>query len=110
MFLHRRKLMELITDPNSRELSMSRFMLPWVCLLDAAWTYAVVKGWPPKEAFGPVSSMLGVVTGAICGIYAGSSIVGAYSRYTNLSQMEIGPSSSSGEPPPRAKPAPPESR
>jgi hypothetical protein len=31
-------------------------------------------GWPPKEALNPVSSMLGVITGGICGVYGLSTV------------------------------------
>ncbi|OGP69704.1 MAG: hypothetical protein A2Y80_02250 [Deltaproteobacteria bacterium RBG_13_58_19] len=87
-WMHCRKVVELITDPSSKELSMSRFLLPWLCLLDAAWALAAVKGWPPKDSYGPVSSMLGIVTGAVCGIYGLNSVGGAVSRYFNWSQVE----------------------
>jgi len=75
------KIVELITDPNSQQLSMSRLCLPVVVAIDLGWVVAAVMGWPPKEALNPVSSMLGVITGGICGVYglstvkAGSGIV-----------------------------------
>jgi len=78
---HRRKIIELFIDPSSGRLSMSRTLLPWFMLLDAAWVYAAVRGWPPKEALGPVSSMLGVCTGAICGVYGLSTVKSAFTSF-----------------------------
>ncbi len=103
-FWHGRKLVELITDPSSKELSMSRFLLPWMLLLDAAWAYAAVKGWPPKEALGPVSSMLGLCTGAVCGIYGLNSVGGAIGA--GFAAWQWRDESQSIRP--RAKPAPPQ--
>jgi len=54
---------------------------PVVVAIDLGWVVSAVMGWPPKEALNPVSSMLGVITGGICGVYglstvkAGSGIV-----------------------------------
>ena len=79
-WLHRRRFIELVIDPSSGQLSMSRLLLPWVLLLDAAWAYAAVKGWTPKDALAPVSSMLGVCTGAICGVYGLSTFKSGLSQ------------------------------
>jgi hypothetical protein len=68
------KIVELITDPSSQQLSMSRLCLPVVVALDIGWVVAAVMGWPPKEALNPVSSMLGVITGGICGVYGLSTV------------------------------------
>lgn len=70
------KLRELITDPSAGQLSMSRLMPPVVVALDGAWVAAVVLGMPPATAVSPVSSMLGVVTGAVCGVYGLSTVKG----------------------------------
>jgi len=104
-FFHRHKFIEFVTDPSSGRFSMSRFLLPWVLLLDAAWVLAVCKGIPPALSYVPVSSMLAIITGAICGIYAlnsfGGSIGGVIARWKGGGEaMGLPP----GYTPPPAKP------
>jgi len=68
------KIVELITDPSSQQLSMSRLCLPVVVAIDLGWVVSAVMGWSPKEALNPVSAMLGVITGGICGVYGLSTV------------------------------------
>ena len=70
---------ELFIDPSSGQPSMSRTLLPWVLLLDAAWVLAVCYHIPKEVTVAPVSSMLGLVTGAVCGIYGLSTFGGSLS-------------------------------
>ena len=73
------RFIELITDPSSGQLSMSRTMLPCVLALDALWVLAVCHHIPGNAVVSPVSSMLGIVTGAVCGIYGLSTFGGSIS-------------------------------
>ena len=67
-------LLELITDPSSQQLSMSRLCLPLTLGLDAFWVAAVIMGWPPIYAVSPVSGMLSAITGIVAGIYGLSTV------------------------------------
>ena len=53
------KIVELITDPSSQQLSMSRLCLPVVVAIDLGWVVSAVMGWPPKEALNPGISHAG---------------------------------------------------
>jgi len=75
-WLHDHKPVEAIIDPACQQLSMSRICLPLTLGMDLFWVAAVVMNWPPKEALAPVSSMLGVITGAVCTIYSLSTVKG----------------------------------
>ena len=56
-WLHNRKLVESITDPSSRELSMSRIgmgiMVGMMVLIDLVSLYLMLAGRFQKEWFGP---------------------------------------------------------
>lgn len=60
-------------DPASGGWSASRVGSLVMIAIDLLWVIAAIKGWPPKEAYTPVSAMLGAVTGAAFGAYAANS-------------------------------------
>lgn len=77
-----RRLVELISDPSSGELSMSRLGLGVLLLLDATWVGFCIAGIPPSGLAVPVSSMLATITGAVCTVYGVNSFGGAWRRPT----------------------------
>ena len=80
MTIKRHRLKEFIIDPSSREFSMSRICLPVILLIDFIWMLVCIKGVPPTGAMSPVSSMLGIATGAVCGVYGVNSGGGSFGR------------------------------
>jgi hypothetical protein len=66
-------LLYFLIDPAGGGLSASRLASLVMILLDAVWMIACILGYPPKEAYTPVSAMLGGVTGAAFGAYAANS-------------------------------------
>lgn len=60
-------------DPSSGGTSASRMALLWLILVDTGWTIVSCLGIPPKEAFVPVSGLLGTCTSVVCGVYAVNS-------------------------------------
>jgi len=84
-WLHKHKPVEAITDPASGELSASRFLLcvivliywPANCLMDFAlrlFHAGKMENW----------AVLGVITGAVAGVYWFNSTAGAWQRYSSL--------------------------
>ncbi len=73
----RQKFIWLIVDPSSGQLSMSRLGLGFMLLVNAAWVGGCIRALflphPDLSIVAPVSSMLGVITGAICTVYVGNS-------------------------------------
>jgi hypothetical protein len=76
----RHKLSEFVIDPGSREFSMSRLCLGVLVLMDVAWAIACILGLPPHPLVSPVCSLLGTVTGAVCGVYGVNSFGGAWRK------------------------------
>ena len=62
-------LVESIIDPSSKELSMSRIASGCFVVLDIAWVIGVFLQLPHPNAYTPVSSMLGICTGAAFAAY-----------------------------------------
>lgn len=77
------RLTEFLTDPSSNQGSMSRVCLLIIVCMDVVWTVTCIMGIPPANIVAPVSSMLGIVTGAIAGIYGANSFGGAWHRVLN---------------------------
>jgi hypothetical protein len=63
----------LLIDPAGGGLSASRLASLVMIFLDAVWMIFCILGYPPKEAYTPVSAMLGGVTGAAFTAYAANS-------------------------------------
>ena len=72
------RLIELITDPTSNQLSMSRLGLAFILVMDIAWATCAIAGVTPSNLVSPVSTMLAAVTGAVAGIYGVNSFGGAW--------------------------------
>lgn len=60
-------------DPSAGGYSASRMASIFMVVVDALWTTACTFGLPPTAAYAPVSSMLGIVTGAAFGAYGANS-------------------------------------
>ena len=106
-WLHKRKPVEAITDPNSGELSMSRILSWFLVCLDVLWVAACCVKLPAKEAYTPVSAFLAAFTGAAFTAYGVNSYAGARGHFSvGLEYGEREQYKPSGPPPPRAKPAP----
>ena len=67
-----------LIDPASGGYSASRIASIVMILVDTAWAIAAVHGWPPKDSYGPVSSMLSAVTVAAFGAYGANSFARAW--------------------------------
>ena len=96
------RLSEFITDPSSNALSMSRLCLGIIVCMDIIWVFSCIKGIPPANLVAPVSSMLGVVTGAICGVYGANSFGGAWHRM--MGSFGGSPDMATGRPKPKTRP------
>jgi hypothetical protein len=111
-FLHKHQAVEAIVDPSSQQLSMSRFLLGVIVLI--YWPVNVLCDVLLKVAHaGKMENwpVLGVMTGAIAGIYWFNSTAGSWQRGgIPGSWMEGGdvPYIPPGPPPAKAKPAPPQ--
>lgn len=79
-WLKRHRVVESLTDPSSKQLSMSRICSWCFFCLDLVWAAACIAGLPPKDAYAPVSNMLAVCTGAAFGAYGVNSFGGAWQR------------------------------
>lgn len=73
-------ILELITDPTSEQLSMSRLGLLLMLIISIVWTIGCILNIPPKHTVVPVCSMLGTITVGVCTIYAANSTMGAWRR------------------------------
>jgi hypothetical protein len=72
-WLQRHRPVEAILDPESNALSMSR-IASWILVcLDIIWVVACILRLPAPQAYGPVSSMLGICTGAALAAYGANS-------------------------------------
>jgi hypothetical protein len=100
-FLRRHHVVEAITDPSSQQLSMSRFLIGVIVLI--YWPVNVLCDVALRLAHaGKMDNWatLGVMTGAIAGIYWFNSTAGSWQRG--------GAPAGIGGPVQPAKPAPPE--
>lgn len=59
-----------LIDPSTNGYSGSRLLSVWFTVLITYWVIACVQGWPQKEAYTPVSAMLGACIGSALGAYA----------------------------------------
>jgi hypothetical protein len=75
--MKRHRLIETIIDPASGELSGSRVCLFLLVSMDIAWAACAIVGITPVNLATPVSTMLGVCTGAVAGVYGVNSFAGA---------------------------------
>ena len=68
--------LQVFVDPASGSPSASRVCSIIMCLTDVSWMICCVLGIPPKDAYAPVSSMLGIVSGACFAAYGVNSMAG----------------------------------
>ena len=84
-WLHNRKLVESITDPSSRELSMSRIgmgiMVGMMVLIDLVSIYLMLAGRFQKEWFGPLAVMNSSTVASLGLVYYGNSKAGALENW-----------------------------
>jgi len=80
-WLHNRKLVESITDPSSRELSMSRIgmgiMVGMMALIDLVSLYLMLAGKFQKEWFRSLAVMNSSTVASLALVYYGNSKAGA---------------------------------
>ena len=80
-WLHGRKLVESITDPSSRELSMSRIgmgiMVGMMMFIDLVSLYLILAGRFQKEWFSPLAVMNSSTVASLALVYYGNSKAGA---------------------------------
>lgn len=102
------RIVEFFTDPSSNALSMSRLGLGIIVCIVVAWTISCILGIPPANLVSPVSSMLGIVTGAIAGIYGANSFGGAWNRSAGpgIGWPPVPPENTGSQPRPRPRPRP----
>ncbi len=93
------RLSEFLIDPSTCKLSASRLcLLVLVVVIVPAFLYACARGWLAVGYVSPIATMLGVVVGAVCGVYGVSTYTsGGGGVQTFLSTTAC-----------KAKPAPPE--
>lgn len=87
-------------DPASGGYSASRVASIFMVIVDALWATMAVLGLPPKDAYGPVSSMLSACTVAAFGAYGANSFAKTWFQGGSVSGAGGGPVQ-------RVKPAPP---
>ena len=79
------KLIEAITDPTSKELSMARIgmgaMVCMMVLLDLVSIYLMLAGRFQKEWFAPLSIMNSAALGSLALVYFGNSTTGAWGAW-----------------------------
>jgi len=80
-WLHNRKLVESITDPSSRELSMSRIgmgiMVGMMVLIDLVSLYLMLAGRFQKEWFSPLAVMNSSTVASLALLFYSISQAGA---------------------------------
>lgn len=97
--------LQVFFDPSSRYPSASRVCSIIMCLTDIAWMVCCVLGLPSKEAYAPVSSMLGIVTGAAFAAYGVNSFAGPIvSGISNIVTTIRGSAPKAPDAPPVVKP------
>lgn len=83
--LHGHKLVEAVTDPASKELSMSRIgmgvMVAMMVLIDLVSLYLMLAGRFHKEWFGPLALMNSSTVGSLGLVYYGNSKAGALGEW-----------------------------